>query len=103
MDEQFRLIEQYTFLAQAQYICTGEYGVSELVHYGLAAEIYTHFTSPIRRYADVVVHRFLAASIGISSLPHNLTDKLAVKEVSDQINYRHRNAQVRCRCFGFRA
>ena len=34
-------------------------------HYGLAMAKYTHFTSPIRRYADVLVHRLLAASIDI--------------------------------------
>ena len=39
------------------------YDTNNIGHYGLAFEHYTHFTSPIRRYADLVVHRMLQAKL----------------------------------------
>ncbi|KAI4327860.1 hypothetical protein L6164_020272 [Bauhinia variegata] len=81
-------------MAQAVYFCSGDLSLSEFHHYGLAAPLYTHFTSPIRRYADVTVHRLLAASLGISKLPSVFQDRPQLTSIADNLNYRHRNAQM---------
>ena len=78
---------------QAVYFCTGELQPALYPHYGLAMERYTHFTSPIRRYADVLVHRLLAAAIGLTPLPEQLQSKPEIAEQCEVINMRHRMAQ----------
>eukprot|EP01039_Chlorochromonas_danica_P002768 gene2768-3022_t len=77
----------------AAYFCSGELPKASWHHYGLAAPVYTHFTSPIRRYADIVVHRLLAAAIGVSPLPSSCADRRRLAEQSTQMNRRHRAAQ----------
>ncbi|KAK9013098.1 hypothetical protein V6N11_041119 [Hibiscus sabdariffa] len=84
-------------MTQAVYFCSGDLSPPEYHHYGLAAPLYTHFTSPIRRYADVIVHRLLAASLGIDKLPPVFQDRAQLTSIADNLNYRHRNAQMASR------
>ena len=78
---------------EALYFCSADFDLTEYRHYGLAADIYTHFTSPIRRYADVLVHRLLSASIGIESLPESMCNKTNLTVICDRLNMRNRNAR----------
>ncbi|XP_010918351.1 exosome complex exonuclease RRP44 homolog A isoform X1 [Elaeis guineensis] len=84
-------------MTQAVYFCSGDLSPSEYHHYGLAAALYTHFTSPIRRYADVIVHRLLAAALGIAKLPPIFMNGPQLTSIADDLNYRHRNAQMASR------
>ncbi|KAL9116336.1 MAG: hypothetical protein Q9187_007142 [Circinaria calcarea] len=81
-------------MMSAEYFCSGTQAYSEFRHYGLASEIYTHFTSPIRRYADLEAHRQLAAAIGYETLDASLHSKSKLEGVCKNINVRHRNAQM---------
>ncbi|XP_005883019.1 PREDICTED: DIS3-like exonuclease 2 isoform X1 [Myotis brandtii] len=57
-------------MQMALYFCSGMLRDQEQFrHYALNVPLYTHFTSPIRRFADVMVHRLLAATLGYRELP----------------------------------
>ena len=81
-------------MLSAEYFCSGSVSREQYGHYGLATGMYTHFTSPIRRYADVLAHRQLAACINYQGLHPNLHSKEYVDEILVNANKRHRSAQM---------
>jgi exosome complex exonuclease DIS3/RRP44 len=81
-------------MLSAEYFSSGSYAASDFRHYGLASEIYTHFTSPIRRYADVIAHRQLSSAIGFEPLHPSLQNQMRIESICKNINYRHRMAQM---------
>jgi len=54
-------VSEMILRSQAQ----AEYGPDNYGHFGLNLDRYAHFTSPIRRYADLIVHRALIAALGL--------------------------------------
>ncbi|XP_030756303.1 exosome complex exonuclease RRP44 [Sitophilus oryzae] len=80
-------------MLQAVYFASGTLQKEDYFHYGLAVPLYTHFTSPIRRYADVIVHRLLAVSCGSDCTYPDLLDKQKTTDLCQNLNYRNRMAQ----------
>lgn len=71
-----------------------KYSPDNIGHFGLASDCYVHFTSPIRRYPDLVVHRILKELIGKKSIPGGKKTefKSLLSEISVISSKRERNA-----------
>lgn len=68
---------------RAQYFVVGETEAPNWRHYALSIPYYTHFTSPIRRYADVMVHRLLEE--GLSGCELSRSGNVQEKRLQDMV------------------
>jgi ribonuclease R len=73
------------------------YTTKNIGHYGLAFEHYTHFTSPIRRYPDVLVHRILNEYLSDENKKSKLLDKLMSKSDKRKTNYNMPTLEPMCK------
>ncbi|TIQ40608.1 MAG: ribonuclease R [Mesorhizobium sp.] len=84
------LVNEVVLRSQSQ----AEYSPKNIGHFGLNLRRYAHFTSPIRRYADLIVHRGLIAALGLG--PGGLTQAEAdrLEEVAALISAAERRAMA---------
>jgi ribonuclease R len=88
--EHERLVHEVVLRSQAQ----AEYNPANIGHFGLNLRRYAHFTSPIRRYADLIVHRALvrALKLGTGGLQDGM--EAALPEIAAQISAAERRAMA---------
>jgi ribonuclease R len=82
------LVNEVVLRSQAQ----AEYSIDNIGHFGLNLRRYAHFTSPIRRYADLIVHRALidALNLGPGAMPASEAPKL--ERIAGEISLAERRA-----------
>ncbi len=112
--EHQEVVNQVVLRSQSQ----AEYSPDNVGHFGLNLRRYAHFTSPIRRYADLMVHRALVTALGLGEggLPNgyeknlgqiaadiSVTERramLAERDTKDRLIAAHLSEQIGARFFG---
>ncbi|EKE09832.1 MAG: hypothetical protein ACD_16C00101G0006 [uncultured bacterium] len=80
------LISQLTLRTQAQAL----YHPENIGHFGLSLKKYSHFTSPIRRYADIIVHRSLIEALQLGK--DGLQKEMDLTAIGEQVSFTERRA-----------
>jgi ribonuclease R len=84
------LVNQVVLRSQSQ----AEYSPDNIGHFGLNLRRYAHFTSPIRRYADLIVHRALIAALGLGKDGITPAEEERLEEISGLISATERRAMA---------
>jgi ribonuclease R len=84
------LVNEVVLRSQSQ----AEYSTENIGHFGLNLRRYVHFTSPIRRYADLLVHRALIASLALGAGGLRAADEQRLDRVAGEISVAERRAMA---------
>ena len=84
------VVNEVVLRTQAQAI----YSPENKGHFGLSLRRYAHFTSPIRRYADLIVHRALVTSLGFGADGLSADDIARLPETAEMISDAERRAMA---------
>ncbi|ORZ17063.1 hypothetical protein BCR42DRAFT_490992 [Absidia repens] len=75
-----------------KYFCTGVLDISKFSHYSLNVPLFTHFTAPSRRFADIVVHRQLESALANDR--HFYLDRDTVQKLGQHCNVKKEAALI---------
>ena len=82
------LVNEIILRSQSQAV----YSPDNVGHFGLALQKYAHFTSPIRRYADLIVHRSIIRAYNLGEGGLTDTETVTIGEIADHISKTERNS-----------
>ncbi|GAA5094143.1 ribonuclease R [Bartonella acomydis] len=88
--QQQELVNQVVLRVQSQ----AEYNPQNIGHFGLNLRNYTHFTSPIRRYADLIIHRALIKALKLGKDKLTQTQEQNLSEIATEISLYERRAMI---------
>ena len=86
----FTLVNELVLRSQSK----AEYSPQNTGHFGLGLRNYTHFTSPIRRYSDLIVHRALISKLKLGSDGLDNPTKSRLEEISAHISETERRSEA---------
>ncbi len=84
------LVNEMVLRTQAQ----ARYADENLGHFGLNLTKYAHFTSPIRRYSDLIVHRALIRALGLGPDGMNDQDAVRLEEMAEHVTMTERRSMA---------